>query len=152
MRDLAVDFARTSYVPRRTIGRPRSPGLWLIPSDDGKRRGLEIGGQPEPLYVVRIEPESRRVVVGPRSALAVASARLSDINWLGEDQRVELTAKVRSLARPAPAWFDRSNVHFDAPEYGVSPGQAAVLYQGDRLLGGGWIESTVAAAPSAQAA
>src|SRR5439155_24209339 len=88
------------------------PGL--IHFTVGQRRGLEIGGQPEPLYVVRIEPESRRVVVGPRSALAVASAHLSDINWLGEDQRVELTAKVRSLARPAPAWFDRSNVHFDA--------------------------------------
>jgi tRNA-specific 2-thiouridylase len=126
------------------------PGL--IHFTVGQRRGLEIGGQPEPLYVVRIEPESRRVVVGPRSALAVASARLSEVNWLGEDQRVQLTAKVRSLARPAPAWLDRSSVHFDAPEYGVSPGQAAVLYQGDRLLGGGWIESTVAAAPSAQAA
>jgi tRNA-specific 2-thiouridylase len=126
------------------------PGL--IHFTVGQRRGLEIGGQPEPLYVVRIEPESRRVVVGPRSALAVTSARLSDVNWLGEDQHVQLTAKVRSLAKPAPAWFDRSSVHFDAPEYGVSPGQAAVLYQGDRLLGGGWIESTVAAAPSARAA
>ena len=132
----------------RVLGR--HPGL--IHFTVGQRRGLEIGGQPEPLYVVRIEPESRRVVVGPRSALAVASARLSDVNWLGEDQHAQLTAKVRSLARPAPAWFDGSSVHFDAPEYGVSPGQAAVLYRGDRLLGGGWIESTVAAAPSAQAA
>jgi tRNA-uridine 2-sulfurtransferase len=132
----------------RVIGHHRG----LIHFTVGQRRGLEIGGQPEPLYVVRLEPESRRVAVGPRSALAVSSARLSDVNWLGEDQRIQLTAKVRSLARPAPAWFDGSSVHFDAPEFGVAPGQAAVLYQHDRLLGGGWIESTVAAAPSAQAA
>jgi len=124
----------------------------LIHFTVGQRRGLEIGGQPEPLYVVRIEPESRRVVVGPRRALAVSSARLTDVNWLGEDQRAQLTAKVRSLARPAPAWFDGSSVHFDAPEYGVAPGQAAALYQGDRLLGGGWIDSTITAVPSAEAA
>ena len=132
----------------RVLGQHRG----LIHFTVGQRRGLEIGGQPEPLYVVRIEPESRRVVVGPRSALAVSSARLTDVNWLGEDQRTQLTAKVRSLARPAPAWFDGSSVHFDAPEYGVAPGQAAVLYQGDRMLGGGWIDSTIAAVPNAEAA
>jgi tRNA-specific 2-thiouridylase len=125
----------------RVIGRHRG----LIHFTIGQRRGLEIGGQPEPLYVVRIEPESRRVVAGPRRALAVAAARLSGLNWLGEEQRDGLTAKVRSLAKPAPARFDGESVHFDAPEYGVAPGQAAVLYQGDRLLGGGWIEESVPA-------
>jgi tRNA-specific 2-thiouridylase len=117
----------------------------LIHFTVGQRRGLEIGGQPEPLYVLRLEPESGRVVVGPKRALAVRAARLSGVNWLGEGQREELTVKVRSLARPAPARFDGENVHFDAPEYGVSPGQAAVLYEGDRVLGGGWIEETVSA-------
>jgi tRNA-specific 2-thiouridylase len=125
----------------RVLGR--HPGL--IHFTVGQRRGLEIGGQPEPLYVVRIEPEQRRVIVGPKRALAIRTARLSEINWLGEDQRHGLTAKVRSMARPAPVRFDGSAVHFETPEYGVAPGQAAVLYQGDRVLGGGWIEETIAA-------
>jgi tRNA-specific 2-thiouridylase len=116
----------------------------LIHFTVGQRRGLDIGGQPEPLYVVRIEPGQRRVVVGPKRALAIRSARLSAINWLGENQRDGLTAKVRSMARPAPVRFDGDAIHFEAPEYGVSPGQAAVLYQGDRVLGGGWIEETMA--------
>jgi tRNA-specific 2-thiouridylase len=117
----------------------------LIHFTVGQRRGLEIGGQAEPLYVLRLEPESGRVVVGPKRALAVRGARLGAVNWLGEEQREGLTAKVRSLASPAPARFERETVSFDRPEYGVSPGQAAVLYEGDRLLGGGWIEETVAA-------
>jgi tRNA-uridine 2-sulfurtransferase len=123
----------------------------LIHFTVGQRRGLEIGGQPEPLYVVRLEPESRRVVVGPKSALAVRAAELSGINWLGEDQTENLSVKVRSLARPAPARFEPGpetaggRVRFEQPEYGVAPGQAAVLYQGTRVLGGGWIDATVAA-------
>ena len=111
----------------------------------GQRRGLEIGGQPEPLYVVRIDPAARRVVVGPRRALAVASARLSDINLIGAPGIAPITAKVRSLAKPVPATLDGDWLHFTGAEYGVSPGQAAVLYAGDRVLGGGWIEETVAA-------
>ena len=117
----------------------------------GQRRGLDIGGQSEPLYVLRLDPGSRRVVVGPKRALGVRAAELSGINWLGEDQRDGLEVKVRSLARPAPAHFTpgaeagRGRVLFDAPEYGVAPGQAAVVYQGSRVLGGGWIEETVAA-------
>ena len=117
----------------------------LIHFTVGQRRGLEIGGQSEPLYVVRLEPETRRVVAGPRAALAVRAARLSGLNWLGEDQGEGLTAKVRSMARPAPASFDGDRIRFEAPEYGVAPGQAAVLYEGSRVLGGGWIEETVPA-------
>ncbi|TKD51969.1 tRNA 2-thiouridine(34) synthase MnmA [Sphingomonas baiyangensis] len=108
----------------------------------GQRRGLELGGLDEPLYVVRLEPDTQRVVVGPKAALAVGAARLSAINWIGGDHRGPLTAKVRSLARPVPARLVGDRVVFDAPEYGVAPGQAAVLYAGDRVLGGGWIEST----------
>ena len=125
----------------RVLGRHRG----LIHFTVGQRRGLEIGGQSEPLYVLRLEPETRRVVVGPKAALAVRAAALSGINWLGEDQREGLSVKVRSLARPAPARFDGANVHFRSPEYGVAPGQAAVLYEGERVLGGGWIEATVPA-------
>jgi tRNA-specific 2-thiouridylase len=121
----------------------------LIHFTVGQRRGLDIGGQKEPLYVLRLEPEQARVVVGPKSALAVREARLSGVNWLGEAQHEGLTVKVRSLARPVPASFETQGeggiVRFSAPEYGVAPGQAAVLYAGDRVLGGGWIEETVPA-------
>jgi tRNA-uridine 2-sulfurtransferase len=119
------------------------PGL--IHFTVGQRRGLELGGQAEPLYVLKLEPESRRVVVGPKRALAVRAARLDGINWLGEGQRGGLSVKVRSLAKPVPARFDGESVFFDSPEFGVAPGQAAVLYEGDRVLGGGWIDQTVAA-------
>jgi len=122
----------------RTLGRHRG----LIHFTVGQRRGLEIGGTPEPLYVIRLEPESRRVVVGPRAALAVEAARLSEINWIGGDHQGPLTAKVRSLAKPVAARLGGDRVLFDTPEYGVAPGQAAVLYAGDRVLGGGWIEET----------
>jgi len=125
----------------RVIGAHRG----LIHFTVGQRRGLDIGGRPEPLYVVRLEPEARRVVAGPKSALAVRSAMLSDVNWLGEGQSGGLSAKVRSLAKPAPAVFDGRSIRFERPEYGVAPGQAAVIYDGDRMLGGGWIEETVAA-------
>ncbi|WP_156679405.1 tRNA 2-thiouridine(34) synthase MnmA [Sphingomonas profundi] len=125
----------------RVLGRHRG----LIHFTVGQRRGLEIGGSPEPLYVVRIEPETRRVVVGPRAALAVAAARIGEVNWLGGDPAGPLTAKIRSMARPAPATFDGRTLTFAAPEYGVAPGQAAVLYEGERVRGGGWIEQTVAA-------
>ena len=117
----------------------------LIHFTVGQRRGLEIGGRSEPLYVLKLEPESGRVVVGPKSALAVRTAQLDGINWLGEAQREGLTAKVRSLAKPTPVRFDGRAICFERPEFGVAPGQAAVLYEGERVLGGGWIEETVAA-------
>jgi tRNA-specific 2-thiouridylase len=125
----------------RVIGAHRGISGFTV----GQRRGIEIGGAPEPLYVVRIDAAERRLVVGPRRALAVRAARLSEVNWLGEHLGEDLTVKVRSLARPVPARFDGETVHFLAPEYGVAPGQAAVLYDGDRMLGGGWIEETIAA-------
>ena len=131
----------------RVLGRHRG----LIHFTVGQRRGLELGGQSQPLYVVRLEPEARRVVAGPRSALAVRAARLSGVNWLGEEQSKGITAKVRSMARPAPAWFQDSILHFIEPEYGVAPGQAAVLYDGDRVLGGGWIDATMAVEPGSEA-
>ena len=110
----------------------------------GQRRGIEIGGQAEPLYVVRIEPEERRLVVGPRSALAVDAMRVEQLSWIAEDQ-TEVAVKVRSLAPPVPARREGDWVRFERPEFGVAPGQAAVFYDGSRLLGGGWIAETVAA-------
>jgi len=117
----------------------------------GQRRGIEVGGQKEPLYVVRIEPERARIVVGPRRALAVEAMRVGEWNWIGEDQR-EVSVKVRSAAPAVPAVREGEWVRFRSPEYGVAPGQAAVLYDGTRLLGGGWIAETQAVALEAAAA
>ena len=126
----------------RVLGRHKG----LIHYTVGQRRGLETGGTPEPLYVLRLEAATQRVVVGPRAALGVRAARLAGMNWLGGDFAAPLTAKVRSLAKPVPARLEGTRLVFEAPEYGVAPGQAAVLYAGDRVLGGGWIAETEAAA------
>ncbi|MFL6785404.1 MAG: aminomethyltransferase beta-barrel domain-containing protein, partial [Sphingomicrobium sp.] len=123
----------------RVLGQHRGVVHFTV----GQRRGIEIGGQKEPLYVVHIEPEQARIVVGPRRALAVEAMRVAEWNWLGEDQR-EVSVKVRSLAPAVPAERDREWVRFAKPEFGVAPGQAAVLYDGTRLLGGGWIAETEA--------
>jgi tRNA-specific 2-thiouridylase len=129
----------------RELGRHRG----IIHYTVGQRRGLEIGGMAEPLYVVRIDAAKNEVIVGPRAALAVSSARLSGINQLATSEEWSalgpLTAKVRSMAKPAPARLTGDTLMFDTPEFGVSPGQAAVLYAGDRVVAGGWIEETDAA-------
>lgn len=118
----------------------------------GQRRGLEIGGQMEPLYVTGIDAAARRVLVGPRRLLAVASARIIETNRIGPLPDLPLTAKVRSLARPVPVTLEGQpgegadcTIRFASPEYGVAPGQAAVLYAEDRVVGGGWIAETSAA-------
>lgn len=125
----------------RELGRHKG----LIHYTVGQRRGLEIGGLAEPLYVVRLDPEKQAVVVGPKRALAVSAARIIEPNWLGAVEGRAVMAKVRSLAKPVPARIDGEWLRFDADEYGVAPGQAAVLYDGDRVLGGGWIEETASA-------
>ncbi len=115
----------------------------------GQRRGLEIGGLAEPLYVTGIDAASARVLVGPKRMLAVSSARIVETNRIGPLPDLPLTAKVRSLAKPVPVTIEGTfgdgadcTLHFAAPEYGVAPGQAAVIYAGERVLGGGWIDST----------
>lgn len=117
----------------------------LIHYTVGQRRGLEIGGLAEPVYVVRLEPETQSVVVGPKRALAVSAARISEPNWLADVEGRLVMAKVRSLAKPVPARIEGEWLRFDGEEYGVAPGQAAVLYSDDQVLGGGWIEETEAA-------
>tara|TARA_A100001391_G_scaffold101953_4_gene67865 strand:+ start:45967 stop:47124 length:1158 start_codon:yes stop_codon:yes gene_type:complete len=118
----------------------------------GQRRGLEIGGQPEPLYVVELDAESAEVRVGPKRLLAVGAARIIETNRIGPLPTGPLTAKVRSLAKPVPITLEGElgdgnacTIRFATPEYGVAPGQAAVIYAGERVLGGGWIEATESA-------
>ncbi len=125
----------------RELGRHKG----LIHYTVGQRRGLEIGGLSEPLYVIRLEPQTQAVVVGPKRALAVSAARLVEPNWLADVDGRKVMAKVRSLAKPVPAKLDGDWLRFDSDEFGVAPGQAAVLYEGERVLGGAWIEETVGA-------
>src|SRR5438094_1537681 len=85
----------------RVLGQHRGVVHFTI----GQRRGIEVGGQQEPLYVIRIEPEQARIVVGPRRALAVEAMRILDSNWLAEGQQ-NVRPKVRSLAPAVPAVLD----------------------------------------------
>ncbi|WP_298290859.1 tRNA 2-thiouridine(34) synthase MnmA [Novosphingobium sp.] len=115
----------------------------------GQRRGLEIGGLAEPLYVVGLDAPARRVLVGPRPMLAVGSAVITETNRIGPLPEGPLMAKVRSMAKPVPVTLEgpfgqgaSATIRFTQPEYGVAPGQAAVIYAGKRVIGGGWIDST----------
>ncbi len=115
----------------------------------GQRRGLDLGNAAdgERLYVLALDPERHRVVVGPREALGRRRFRVREVNWLGdgdapaEGQRAEV--RIRSSAAPRPATLypqgDSVEILLDDHEYGVAAGQAAVFYDGGRVLGGGWI-------------
>jgi tRNA-specific 2-thiouridylase len=112
----------------------------------GQRKGLGIAGA-EPLYVLRLEPESRRVVAGPRRALGARHVPLGEINWLAAPPPREgwrVMVKLRSAQPPQAATIhlDGSGggeAVLDDPAFGIAPGQACVAYDGTRLLGGGWI-------------
>ncbi len=115
----------------------------------GQRRGLRLDSVDEPYYVLRIEPETRRVVVGPRAALGRTAIRLCGVNWLGRTPMpadgAALTVKLRSTQPPVagtlrPEANGGAVVELAAPEPAAAPGQACVFYDGDRVLGGGWIQ------------
>ncbi len=126
----------------------------------GQRRGLNVAVG-EPLFVTRLDPVKRHVIVGPREALLTAALTLDETNWLGDEASIEVAAeagapvlaRVRSTRPPSPArlsWVDGTvGVTFTTGEEGVAPGQACALYDPadpDRLLGGGFIRTTTAVA------
>jgi tRNA-specific 2-thiouridylase len=127
----------------------------------GQRRGLNVAVG-EPLFVVGLDPDAKRVVVGPREALLTAALTLEETNWLGDEATITaaaeaarpVLARVRSTRQPIPAHLAAGEtgveVRFDGEgEEGVAPGQACVLYDAadpGRVLGGGFIASTRAAA------
>lgn len=134
----------------RVLGRHKGTIDFTI----GQRRGVGVGGAGEPLYVLRVDPETRRVVVGPRAALGVDGVVLGEVNWISgvpPASGTRVQARVRSTAQPAAAVVDDGEVRFQAPELGVAPGQACVLMDGDRVLGGGFIARTIAAEERAAA-
>ncbi len=137
------------YIDGTVLGRH----MGVIHYTVGQRRGLDIGGLAEPVYVVRLDAERAQVIVGPKSALDVAGVTLDEVNWLGDDSAADIPVrvKVRSTRPPEPATVRiegrRATVTFDEPQEGVAPGQACVFYAtdetDDRVLGGGWIRQTV---------
>ena len=118
----------------------------------GQRKGLGLSGHDEPLFVVKLDAPSRRVVVGPRSALATRMLVLREVNWLAPPSAaMSCLAKVRSTRSPVPAHVSvrpdgGADVELLNPEESVARGQACVFYapDGARVLGGGWIAGTEA--------
>ena len=139
-------------------GRVLGPHAGIANFTVGQRKGLGIASQ-HPLYVVRLDAASRRVMVGPRQALRMDRIVLRDVNWIGDGQLaatigegIEMFVRVRSTRPPQPAWLragaEGYEVELVAGEEGVSPGQACVFYDAPsgqaRVLGGGFIKSASA--------
>ena len=135
--DLSGDFVDPSG---RVLGQHGGFDQFTI----GQRRGLGMAFG-EPRFVIRIEPESRRVVLGTHADLACSTLEADGVSWLADDvpSSFECLAQIRYLHTAAPARVevrgDEVTVRFEQPQFGVAPGQALVLYDGDRVLGGGWI-------------
>lgn len=133
----------------------------------GQRKGLGIGGgnndNNDPFYVIKIDAASNKIIVGPKEALARDIVYLKDCNWLLDstghlsdtsrsdgverDDPKKIHVKLRSMTRAVPATLyvrdkNTAELYLDEPQFGVSPGQAAVCYDGSRVIGGGWIAGT----------
>jgi tRNA-specific 2-thiouridylase len=150
LRPSAANPGEIVHIDGRVLGRHEGILRYTI----GQRRGIGIASG-EPLYVVHIDAERARVIVGPREALETRKVYLRDVNWLGDGplsaipaEGLELFAKVRSTRPPAPAVLhsDATSVWVELShgESGIAPGQACVLYSDDgndaRVYGGGFIE------------
>jgi tRNA-specific 2-thiouridylase len=155
LRPHAAGAGEIVHLDGRVLGRHEGVSRYTV----GQRRGLNVAVG-DPLFVVKLEPEAKRVVVGPREALLTRSLRLKETNWLGDQPSLEaaaavdlpVLARVRSTRDPVPARLTLEEgvpaVVFETPDEGVSPGQACVLYDTatpSRVLGGGFIAATTAA-------
>lgn len=127
----------------RVIGRHRGVHRFTV----GQRKGLGLSTG-VPLYVLRLEPTEGRVVVGSRDELGQRTLEAASVNWIsGEppDAPLRATARIRHRHQDAPATVTvagttRARVRFDEPQLAVTPGQAVVFYQGEEVIGGGWID------------
>ena len=139
------------HVDGRILGKHQGTINYTV----GQRRGVGIASPDgDPLYVVHIDPQVHRVVVGPKQALARTLVYATQVNWLGpqieDNDTHHLQVKIRSAQNPVPARVvlnpstRSAMITLEAPEYGVASGQACVFYQGDQVLGGGWITGTAA--------
>lgn len=117
----------------------------------GQRKGLGLSS-PIPLYVVNIDAETSTVTVGARGALEKSTLTASQVNWISGDvpeQPLRVTAKIRHQHKEAAGTLTalpdaRARLVFDEPQPAIAPGQAAVFFDGDEVIGGGWIESSAA--------
>lgn len=136
------------HIDGRIVGRHEG----IIHYTIGQRKGLGIGGgvseNNEPLYVISLNPQDNQVIVGPKEALSRDILILKDCNWLISPSVMPLniSVKFRSTMKPMAARLsfteNGAKIHLDTPQYGISPGQAAVCYMNDRVIGGGWITQT----------
>ena len=116
----------------------------------GQRKGIGISGQ-EPLYVIKIDPKNNAIIVGSKDKLNKIKVKINQLNWLGDKEiskeTIDVSVKLRSMHEPVPAKIklDESSEYPSAiielytPQRAITPGQACVIYDGDRVLGGGWI-------------
>lgn len=128
-------------------GRVMGAHAGIIHYTIGQRKGLG-GGSGEPLYVIKLDAPTRRVVVGPREALARSEFHVNELNWLDTlTLREGIRVKVRSAQPPvmasvSPLSLRDARIALEVPYEGIAPGQACVVYDGDRVLGGGWISAS----------
>ncbi len=148
LRPEATEPGVVVHLDGQRIGSHRGIHAFTI----GQRRGIDAGGHTEPLYVVNLDAARREVTVGPKEALAVSRITLGETNWIGwkaGESSGERSCQVRfrSAMRPIEATLQmaedraKTKIVFSEPQYGVAPGQACVVYDSDRVLGGGWITS-----------
>lgn len=128
----------------REVGRHGGYANFTI----GQRRGLGVGGMGLPVYVTKIDPGTNTVTVGQRAALARDTLQAARVHWLIDrpTEAVRAAVQIRYAHQAAPAVVepvgdDGVLVRFEEPQFAVTPGQAAVIYDGDVVMGGGWIEA-----------
>lgn len=128
----------------KVLGRHKGLHRYTI----GQRRGLDIGGSPRPLYVQAIDMKNNRLVVGFAEELTTYTVPFHRTSWVKQvpPDMTSLQIRVNSSHSPIPCQLTRKDedqwfAKLEKPRQGVSPGQAAVIYRGDELLGGGWINS-----------
>jgi tRNA-specific 2-thiouridylase len=139
------------HIDGTVVGRHDGIGGFTV----GQRKGLGIAGR-EPIYVIRLEAGSARVVVGPRAALHESAVPVGEVNWLGDGppnpgREERITVKLRSAQPPVSGTLvfhenGEAEIRLDDPAEAVAPGQACVFYRGTRVLGGGWIRRAAEAA------
>lgn len=144
-----------AYQKEQGIAPPENTGEFVTPDGQvvgehegvhrftvGQRRGLGIAAG-EPLYVISTEPATQRVTIGRNEELLRSTMRVADINWISiaePSEPIRAEVKIRNRHNAAPATISGGEVIFDEPQRAVTPGQAAVFYRGELVLGGGWIE------------
>lgn len=144
LRPHAADPGEIIHVNGQIVGKHEG----IIHYTVGQRRGLGIAWE-EPLYVVKLDADKKQVIVGPKEALLQQQVRVRDFHWLDQTAPVkgrELSVKLRSAQPLLPASFDTldgksASIMLNQPQEAIAPGQACVMYDGNRVLGGGWISA-----------